>query len=222
MTATKTPATRTHDLPDGLFLIAEFSATGGVEYRRTATETETSGDAIREEYAGIKRVDHVGLVSLSRQLVARAERAVASRATRTPLGWYVETARVTEVFAALEDLQREAQDFNVAATAANSERRVRIAAYPMQIALDPVLAAERLRALVRERLGHLRDALVARDAGAAKNALTRAAGIERLAHGVLRDAVVFAIEDARAGIKALASGDEIDTSQIDAAIADFT
>jgi hypothetical protein len=150
--------------------------------------------------------------------VARAERIVAARSVRTPIGWFVPAGEVSGLFAALLEAQADAGAFNELAEGAGSQRRTRIDAYPLHCDRDAV--GYRLRALIRERLIAIRDGIEASDPDETRHALTRARNLDLLATGDDAEAIRQALADARATLAAPAHR-RIARGSLATTIADF-
>lgn len=216
----------------GCFLVPEFSATGGVSYRRTGRSEEREGDRLTADFATRKEVDHVDLVSQSRTLINRAYAVLERHATPTPVGHFVDAEGELAVREEIAKLTAEADDFNARARAAGSERRCRVAVYSVSLILDDERAAQRLTETVRERLGDMRAALVACDRKSFDAVWEKSTRLDKLATGIQADAIRMALDSAktlrreivelgRDGLVKHEISERLDLSMIDSALALF-
>lgn len=216
----------------GVFLIPEFSATGGVSYRRTGRSEETDGERLTANFATRKEVDHVRLVSESRQLINRAYAILEKNATPTAIGYFADAEGELTIREAVTALALESDAFNARALAAGSERRCRVAVYAVALVLDDERAATRLTETVRERLSAMRAALATADRKSFDDVWPKSARLNKLASGIQADAVEMALtaaqrarkqitELSRDGFVAHEIAARLDLDPIDSAIALF-
>lgn len=185
-------------LTKGSFLIPEFSATGGVSYRRIGDGPSVQeGDVLETDYTTHKRVDHVGLVALSKSIVNRAYGVLDRLACNTPIGYFAPAEVADQIAQGLAPIMVAAREFNEAAKAMGSERRCRVACYSVTVSEDDASAAQRLTCVVRERLQDLRDALDARNAKDYSTAWDRARNLAKLATGIQSDAIQLALDSCK-------------------------
>lgn len=227
-------AVKTVSLNDsGCFLVPEFSATGGVSYRRTGRSEEREGDRLTADFATRKEVDHVDLVSQSRNLINRAYAVLEKHATPTPVGHFVDPEGELAVREEISKLAAEAALFNQHAKAAGSERRCRVAVYAVALVIDDERAAHRLTETVRERLGEMREALVACDRKSFDAVWEKSGRLDRLATGIQADAIRMALDSAktlrreivelgRDGLVKHEISERLDLSMLDSAISLFS
>lgn len=218
--------------PDGSFLVPEFSATGGVSYRRTNRRTIEAGARLVEDFETRKEVDDQALVTESKSIINRAYAVLEKHTVHTPVGYLATPEAELAVREALIALQSEAEDFNVRSVAAHSERRVRVAVYAVSLVLNDEAAAQRLRETVLERLQGLRDALERADRAGFDKVWEKSARLDMLSTGFLADAVRAALDSAkksrseitelvRDGLVAAEIGSRLDLGPLDSAISLF-
>lgn len=218
--------------PSGVFLIPEFSATGGVSYRRTNRTTVEDGARLVEDFETRKEVDDRDLVTESKAIINRAYAILEKHAAHTPVGYWVDPEAELTVRERLMELETLARDFNVRARAAGSERRCRVAVYSVGLIVDDLQAAQRLRETVLDRLAGLRAALARADRAAFDRVWDKCGKLDALASGIQADAIRMAIEAAkerrheitelvRNGLVAHEIGERLDLGAIDSAIALF-
>jgi hypothetical protein len=217
-------------LSAGVFMIPEFSATGGVTYRRTGASQEQTGDILEADFSTHKTVDHVGLVSLSKSIVNRAYHVLDKLAVNTPVGYFAPAEKVAQIREGLAPIQTAAAEFNAAAKMVGSMRRCNVSVYMVQIAEDNESAANRLALVVRERLSDLREALAQGDLKAYGTAWDRCKNLHKLATGIQSDSIRLAIDCAREAKATLVSRTKagatvaeanVDLNALDAAISLF-
>lgn len=184
-------------LSAGLFLIPEFSATGGVKYARESGHEAQDGERLEAEFVTKKTVDHVGLLKWSRKIINLAYGVMERYASQTPIGYWVSDVNFPKLSEELGAVAEEAQSFNRAASNVGCGRRVRIASYPIRVQEGDESAAIRLAQTVRERLEALLEALRARDLDGYATAWKRAKNLPRLATGIQAESVVFALQAAK-------------------------
>lgn len=217
----------------GCFLVPEFSATGGVSYRRTDRVEEIKGDRLTADFSTRKEVDHYELVSQSRALINRAYAVLDRHATPTPVGHFVDPEGELSVREEIAKLAAEAEAFNTRATEAGSERRCRVAVYAVALVVDDERAATRLSETVRDRLVDMIAALTECDRKAFDAVYEKSQRLDRLATGIQADAIRMALDAAkkarrdivelgRDGLVKAEIRDRLDLSMIDSAIQLFT
>ena len=186
-------------LSNGLFLITEFSATGGVKYARIGDEEITEqGDELTAKYSTRKDVDHVGLLKWSKQIINQAYGVMEKHASSTPIGYWIKKENAPALMAELVQVQEQAKNLNAHAQAAGSARRCRVDVWALeagQEALESV--AIRLSETVRERLERLRDDLKAGDLNAYATSWKIARNLPKLATGIQAESIVLALEAAK-------------------------
>lgn len=182
---------------NGCFLVPEFSATGGVSYRRTNRREIESGTRLVEDFETRKEVDDVALVTESKSIINRAYATLEKHTVRTAVGYWAAPEAELAVREALQALESEAVDFNVRAKAAHSERRVRVAVYAVGLIMDDAAAAQRLRETIVERLTGLQSALAHADRSAFDKVWEHASRLDALATGIQADAIRMALDSAK-------------------------
>ncbi len=216
----------------GVFLIPEFSATGGVSYRRTGRTEDREGERLIADFSTRKEVDHVDLVSASRTLLNSAYAVLEKHATPTAVGHFVDEEGELAVREEIAKLSAEASEFNLAARKVGSERRVRIAVYAVALVIDDERAAARLAETVRERLTEMREALANCDRKAFDATYEKSGKLDRLATGIQADAIRMALEGAKSARREIVElgrdglvrheiSERLDLSAIDSALALF-
>jgi len=200
----------------GFVLILEFSARGGVSYRRETTDEETDGESLHAQLHTHKTVDHVTLNRRSRAIINAAYHVVDRHATNTPLGYWATAEVLAEHIApAITRIQEDAEDFNLAAQAAGSARRVNINLFPVALSEDNETAARRVAVDVQERIQALKDALWAADRKAFETAWDAARNLDRMAVGIQADAIRTAMDHAKETkshlLEALREGVDVET-----------
>ena len=220
------------ELASGHFLVTEFSATGGVSYSKEDERTETQGDAESATYQAHKRIDHVGVVQVSKKIIAAAYSAMERHAVRNPVGWWVSEAKLAALQAELAQCQQEAENLNRLARGAGSARRVSIDVLEIVLAGESgAKVAQRLAQTVRERLGEIRQALATGDLKLTTELLRKARTLRTLAVGMQAETIDMALDCAKtvkeslaearkADPKALPTDDDL--GPIDSAIVLFT
>ncbi len=218
---------------DGVFLVPEFSATGGVSYKRTNRNQEQTGNRLVEDYETRKEVDDVELVTLSKSIINRAYSILEKYTTQTPVGRFATPENELRVREELQELERAADEFNTASAVAGSEREVRIGVYAVALVLDDQRAAQRLRETILTRLTGLRDALARANREAFDRVWSSAWNLDTLACGIQADALRMAIDAAKTarrmipelakdGLTAHEIGERLELGAIDSAIALFS
>lgn len=200
----------------GYILILEFSAKGGVSYRRETTNEEREGEALHAELHTTKRVDHVGMAKKSRALINAAYHIVDRHASPTPLGYWASKETLEgEILPALQFVQESANQFNLEAFNVGSERRVAINLFPVALAEDNEHAARRVAQDIQDRVRDLRTALETGDRKGFEAAWDRAKNLDRMAVGIQADAIRTALDHAKETksnlLEALREGHSIET-----------
>lgn len=181
----------------GYILALEFSATGGVSYRREQTIEEQDGEGLRAELRTHKHVDHVELNKNSRAIINQAYHIVDKHATPTPLGYWVDDVALEKITSELENVRESAQVFNELAHTLGSARRVEINIYPLALAENNEMAARRVARDVCDRIAALRAALASADRKAFDLAWDKSRNLDRMATGIQADSIRMALEHAK-------------------------
>lgn len=216
----------------GYILALEFSATGGVSYRREATIEEQDGEGMRAELHTHKHVDHVELNKNSRAIVNQAYHIVDKYATPTPLGYWVDELALSKITTELAGAQEAAAVFNELAKTLGSARRIEISVYPLALAENNEMAARRVARDVRDRIQAIREALAAADRKGFDLAWDKAKNLDRMATGIQADSIRMALDHAktvktqllealRAGYAPVDIAAALDLEPLDAAISLF-
>lgn len=188
------------NLARGFFYVVEFSAKGGVAYRRLGEESKEIHDdeSMTAEYATRKEVDHIGLQTWSRKIVNAAYNVMERYCSQTPIGYWISEDRAPKMLEELAQVKMEARKLNDVARDYKSRRRVSIEVYAVQVGEESLeSSAIRLAQTVRERLQSLREDLFSGDLNAYATSWKRAKNLPKLATGIQADAVVLALEAAR-------------------------
>lgn len=199
--------TKPLELAEGLFFVVEFSAKGGVTYKRVGEEWSQEHDdkSLTAEYSTRKEVDHIGLAKWSRQVVNAAYNVMERHCSPTPMGYWIAKDKASKMLAELAQVKEEAGKLNKHAKECGSARRAYIDIYAMQVGKeDEEKTAKRLAQTVRERLESLREDLVNGDLNAYATSWKRAKNLPRLATGIQAESIVLALEAARESRSALA------------------
>jgi hypothetical protein len=224
------------NLARGLFFVVEFSAKGGVAYKRVGKEQveQHEDESLTAEYTTRKEVDHIGLAKWSRQIVNSAYNVMERHCSQTPIGYWIAEENSSKMLAELSQVKMEAGKLNMHARQLNSHRRVAIDVYAVQVGQeDEEKTAKRLAETVRERLDSLREDLQNGDLNAYATSWKRAKNLPKLATGIQAEAIIFALEAARESRSKLAeaiknrqepakAGKELDLTTIESAIVLFT
>jgi hypothetical protein len=187
-------------LAKGIFFVVEFSAKGGVAYRRIGEETKEvhSDESMTAEYATRKEVDHIGLQTWSRKIINAAYNVMERHCSQTPIGYWIAEDRATKMLEELGQVKLEARKLNDFARTVHSARRAIVEVYAMQVGEENLESvALRLAQTVRERLDNLRVDLVAGDLNAYATSWKRAKNLPKLATGIQAESVVLALEAAK-------------------------
>lgn len=228
--------TKPMEMARGLFFVVEFSAKGGVSYKRVGEgwSKEHEDKSLTAEYSTRKEVDHVGLSTWSRSIVNSAYNVMDRHCSATPIGYWIAEDKAATMLAELGQVQEEAEKLNKHAREVGSERRARIDVYSFTVGHeDEEKTAKRLAQTVRERLENLRGDLKSGDLNAYATSWKRAKNLPKLATGIQAESIVLALEAARelrsklaAEIKAKKlpekAGAELDLIAIESAIFLFT
>lgn len=216
----------------GYILSLEFSAIGGVNYRRELVDEVIEGQELRAEFRTQKHVDNVDMQKTSRAIINQAYHIVDKHATPTPIGYWVDAEALEKIMTELAGPQEAARMFNELAASLGSRRRVEIHVYPLRLPEfqdDSFAAARRVARDVRERLQGMRDTLAVADRKGFELAYDKARNLDRMAVGVQADAIRMALDHARLTkthmLEALRAGHDpeavakvLDLEPIDAAI----
>jgi len=228
--------TKALTLNRGLFFIVEFSAKGGVAYKRVGAvhEEKFEDESLTAEYTTRKEVDHIGLAKWSRQIVNAAYNVMERHCSATPIGYWIAEENSSKMLAELAGVQMEAQKLNKVARDMRSGRRVLIDIYSMTVGQeDDEKTAKRLAQVARERLESLREDLANGDLNAYATSWKRAKNLPKLATGIQAESIVLALEAARESRSKLAeaiknkkteieAGHSLDLTAIESAIFLFT
>jgi hypothetical protein len=198
-------ATRVNfDFTAGYLIQTEFRREGGVTYERRQIGQEQDGRVLRTEFLTKKKVDDVELHKDSRSVIWKAYYVVAKHATLTPIGYFADASTLEALEKDFQEVRDLAREFNELAYSLRSGLRVRAEIYPLDVGVDNEMVARRLAGLVRERLLDLRDTLSTGNLKAYKEAADRAKNLEKLATGIQRESIRFALEGASEGRRLLA------------------
>ncbi len=187
-------------LARGVFFIVEFSAKGGVSYKRIGTEwsEEHEDKSLTAEYSTRKEVDHIGLATWSRKVVNAAYNVMERHCSPTPIGYWIAEENTSKMLTELAQVKEEARSLNSHAASVGSHRRAHIDVYAMRVGEeDQEKTAKRLAETVRERLDSLREDLFKGDLNAYATSWKRAKNLPRLATGIQAESIVLALEAAR-------------------------
>ena len=192
--------TKPLDLARGIFFIVEFSAKGGVAYKRIGKEyvEEHEDESLTAEYTTRKEVDHIGLAKWSRQVVNAAYNVMERHCSPTPIGYWIAEENSSKMLAELAQVKEEAGKLNKHSASVGSHRRAYIDIYAMHVGKeDEEKTAKRLAETVRERLDSLREDLANGDLNAYATSWKRAKNLPKLATGIQAESIVLALEAAR-------------------------
>ncbi len=231
------PSSNKISIRPGYYVIVEFSATGGVKYRRRDSredviKVDEETTKIEGEFTTDKKIDNVAVIGNSVRIVGAAHHLIEKLTTPTPLGPFVDVGQLAELDAALAELREAARLNNAIATRLGSARRTTIEIYPVEINVSNEKVARRLAATICERLGMIRAALVAGDRAAFEAEINLARNLHRLSTGIQADAIRFAVDAAKAektgmldrirnGATPADAGAGCNVEMLDAAIAHF-
>jgi hypothetical protein len=231
-----TDITKPLSLARGLFYIVEFSAKGGVAYRRVGEESKEvfADESMVAEYSTKKEVDHIGLQTWSRKIVNSAYNVMERHCSQTPIGYWIAEDKAPKMLEELSRVRMEARKLNDYARTVNSRRHVSIEVYSVAVGKeDDEKTAIRLAETVRERLNSLREDLFNGDLNAYATSWKRAKNLPKLATGIQSESIVMALEAARESRSALAealknkqdpkkAGAQLNLDAIESAIVLFT
>lgn len=223
--------TKPLDLAKGIFFVVEFSAKGGVIYKRIGSEQveEHADESLTAEYTTRKEVDHIGLNKWSRKVINSAYNVMERHCSPTPIGYWISEEHQSKMLTELAQVKDEASKLNKHAASVGSNRRAYIDIYAMQVGSeDEEKTAKRLAQTVRERLESLREDLANGDLNAYATSWKRAKNLPKLATGIQSESIVLALEAARELRSKLAEAlknkhkPELDLTAIESAIFLFT
>lgn len=189
--------TKTLKMRPGYFLALEFSAHGGVSYRRATLNEEATGPGTVTDFNTRKTVDHIELNKQSNSIVQSAYSVLSKYAVSTPLGYWIDKPGLDKLAEDLRHVQENAESFCRRAADVGSARRVAIAIYPLALAEDNEIAAQRIAQDVRDRLGELHAAFKTGDRTVIKTATESVRHLEKLAVGVQADSIRLAQDHAK-------------------------
>jgi hypothetical protein len=224
------------NLARGIFYIVEFSAKGGICYKKIGEETKEvhEDESMTAEYSTRKEVDHIGLQTWSRKIVNAAYNVMERHCSITPVGYWISESLAPKMLEELAQVKMEARKLNDFARTVKSARRALIEVYAMQVGQEALEAtAIRLAETVRDRLESLRTDLANGDLNAYATSWKRAKNLPRLATGLQSEVIVQALEAAKTARADLAeklrnrmlpekAGSELNFDMIDSAIVLFT
>ena len=241
MSTTQTEIVKPLSLARGLFFITEFSAKGGVAYRRIGEEDKTvhEDESMTAEYSTRKEVDHIGLQTWSRKVVNAAYNVMERYCSATPIGYWVSQERSQAMLDELGQVKLEARKLNEFARTVQSRRRALIEVYAIEVGEDSLESiATRLAQTVRERLSSLVEDLRNGDLNAYATSWKRAKNLPKLATGIQAESIVLGLEGAKEArsklyeaLKAIPAaqedrrkkvGEELDLTALESAIWLFT
>jgi hypothetical protein len=224
------------NLARGLFFIVEFSAKGGVAYKRIGEEEKTlhSDESMTAEYSTRKEVDHIGLQTWSRKIVNMAYNVMERHCSATPIGYWIAEDKAPAMLKELGEVKLEARKLNDFAQTVRSARRALIEAYAIKVGEENLeQVATRLAQTVRERLGSLLEDLQQGDLNKYATSWKRAKNLPRLATGIQAESIVLALESAKEarsklyealknGTEPKKAGEALDLMALESAICLFT
>lgn len=172
--------TKTLVLRPGYLIATEYSARGGVSFEHRE-KTKNKGTVVVER---VRKTDSEKVLQHSRAVINAAYHATAMSSVYTPIGlWYVDEEMLPSFKAAMSDSIEGAAIVNEIAEAEESERRVSIRYYLVQLDPSNEDLAFRLGQHVRELLTTIRDCLVNLDRKNFELQWDKARNLERLATG---------------------------------------
>ena len=133
---------------------------------------------------------------------AKATHAIRSRAQMTPIGYVLTPDRKVDLLDAMDQVAREAQEFNDRATTCQVE--IKGLFLPIEIPLGSDVA-KAIADHVKGELMAMRDALGKGEIATTRNVILRAKNLDTLATGAQRDAIVFALQNATDALYTLKS-----------------
>ena len=193
----------------GQYLIQDLSsATGGITYKRNKAARRARGAGYSQKIETRKHVDHEQLIILTDELVQQARYILRCNAANTPLGWVADSAGLKciqegfvtargEDYPGFVELTERAAALNRRSARLHSERVVRIACVPIRLEVDNAAAAAEVARTVREVCQDLLTVCRAGTVSHLEKILLRTKNLERLATGMQRDSVIFAVECAK-------------------------
>lgn len=117
----------------GYLVLTEFSAKGGSK--------SSSKKAGKDDHDVITRkYDDKDIWSASTRIISSANQIVRKYTVPTPIGYWIDDLLLPRLQAAMESKTGEAEELNVLAAQLESERRVKIALYPISFDADPNLS----------------------------------------------------------------------------------
>lgn len=188
------------NLARGIFFICEFSAKGGIAYRRIGEESKEvyADESMTAEYSTRKEVDHIGLQTWSRKIVNLAYNVMERHCSATPIGYWVAEEKSQAMLDELAQVKLEARKLNDFARTVRSQRRALIEVYAIKVGEEGLeQVATRLAQTVRDRLTSLLEDLQAGDLNAYATSWKRAKNLPRLATGIQAEAIVLGLESAK-------------------------
>ena len=207
--------TQQFTLRPGQYLVQDISsASGGITYQRNKDARQEAGEGYEQDIRTHKKVDHEALIADSEELIQRARYVLRANAANTVIGWITdgvglkriregfETSR-GDFYPGINHLEQLAAQLNDKAKRAGSARRCRVAIVPIALSIDNEAAAAEIARTVRDICKEMYEVCRAGDPDGLQRILLRAKNLERLATGMQQDAIVFAVECARAARKEL-------------------
>lgn len=188
------------NLARGIFFSVEFSAKGGVAYRRIGEEEKTvfADESMTAEYSTRKEVDHIGLQTWSRKIVNAAYNVMERYCSATPIGYWIAEDKAPKMLEELGQVKLEARKLNDFAKTVGSRRQVLINVFAMQVGEESLESvATRLAQTVRERLESLMEDLRNGDLNAYATSWKRAKNLPRLSTGIQAESIVLGLESAK-------------------------
>lgn len=188
------------NLSRGIFFVTEFSAKGGVAYKRIGEEQKTvyADESMEAEWSTRKEVDHIGLQTWSRKIVNMAYNVMERHCSATPIGYWVSEEKAPAMLEELAQVKLEARKLNDFARTVHSKRHVLIDAYAIKVGEENLESvATRLAQTVRERLESLAEDLRNGDLNAYATSWKRAKNLPRLATGIQAESIVLGLEAAK-------------------------
>src|SRR5258706_6617107 len=127
--------TKPLSLARGVFYVVEFSAKGGVAYRRVGDgwKEEHEDESLTAEYTTRKEVDHIGLATWSRKIVNSAYNVMERHCSQTPIGYWISEEHSSRMLEELAAVKLEARKLNDFARTVGSQRRAIIDVYAMSV-----------------------------------------------------------------------------------------
>lgn len=188
------------NLARGIFFVTEFSAKGGVAYRRIGEEQKEiyADESMTAEYSTRKEVDHIGLQTWSRKIVNMAYNVMERYCSATPIGYWASQEIAPKMLEELGQVKLEARKLNDFAKTVGSRRQVLINAHAIQVGEESLESvATRLAQTVRERLESLMEDLRNGDLNAYATSWKRAKNLPRLSTGIQAESIVLGLESAK-------------------------